>query len=243
ERGWAIKSSHNRWGGLGGGVRRRLAGYAELPSLEMIGQWRRSDVIVVVSRLSLVLAITARILGKKLLFLDAMQNVPKRLWRRVVARYSILISSGSICFSSSQADEWSRELRIPRKKLIVLPYSVELDYYAPYRSDGKSHAGYLLSVGRDQEREFETLVRAASLLDRDVVLVTHPYLVPAEIRNNPRVRILQNIPYLDLFSVYRNAFLTVVPIRRNVSYMSGIRATMESILLGVPVVVASTAGL
>src|SRR5690606_13052556 len=32
-------------------------------------------------------------------------------------------------------------------------------------------------------------------------------------------------------------------IRRNVSYMSGIRATMESILLGVPVVVASTAGL
>jgi glycosyltransferase involved in cell wall biosynthesis len=243
ERGWDVKSSHGRWGQFGGGARRRFSEYVEIPSIEMIREWNRADVVVVVSRLSFILSVVGRVLGKKMFFLDAIQQVPKKPWRRLIAKLAIHLSNGVICFSRTQAAEWAEAFQIPLKKFLVLPYSVELSYYAPYRSYGGDPSGYLLSVGRDQEREFETLVKAAEELDRKVVLVTHRYLVANDVLNNPRVKLLQDISYVDLFSIYEKASLTIVPIRKGVSYMSGIRASMESILVGVPVVSASTAGL
>ena len=84
ERGWAVSASDDRWNGPLGGLRGRLKRFFELPSFRMISQWRAADIIVVVTRISLVLAILAKILNKKLVFLDAMQELPDSALRRFV---------------------------------------------------------------------------------------------------------------------------------------------------------------
>lgn len=246
ERGWPISTSDDRWSGGISKLREKLKNYIELPSIKMIKHWQSADIIVVTTRVSLVLAVIAKLLNKKLVFLDTMcEEIPKRTWRRVAIKLALRLADAVICYSASQAKHWSESLNLPDKTFTPLNYFVDQAFYKlPTISKPDEDAPpYILSVGRDPHRDFTTLVKAADTLQWDLVLVTLPYLVPDGVRNNPRVKILEKLSYDELFAVYGNARVVVVPIKTGTTYMSGIRATMEAMLLKVPVVASRVSGM
>lgn len=246
ERGWPISASDDRWNGIFGNLRKRLIFKLEIPSLNMIQAWRGADIIVVTTRISLVLALISKALGKKLVFLDAMcEEVPKRFWRRWVIKLSIRLSDACINLSSSQAQHWANRLNIPKKSFTPVFYGVDVNYYKrPLDNISKNYSKpYLLAVGRDPRRDFSTLVCAANILNWDLNLVTQDYLISESIKDNPRVHVLDGLSYDDLFRLYSGAEVVVVPIKKDTTYMSGIRATMEAMLLEIPVVASCVSGM
>jgi glycosyltransferase involved in cell wall biosynthesis len=245
ERGWTVSASDDRWGGAIGALRTRLRGYIEIPSIRMIAQWNAANIVVVVTRISLVLAILAKLLNKKLVFLDAMQELPDSVWQRFLVRRALKMADAAICYSDNQAHHWANSLGIDERVFVALKYGVDGQFYSLPEDGGTEEEviPYILTVGRDPQRDFDTLVSAADVLGWELRLVTLPYLVPEGIRNNPKVEVLQRIEYKELFKLYTNAKVVVVPVKRGTTYMSGIRATMEAMLLKAPVLASRVAGL
>lgn len=246
DRGWPISASEDRWVGFIGKLRQKLNFKLEIPSLKMIRHWQCADIIVVTTRISLVLAMVGKLLRKKLVFLDAMcDEVPERFWRQMTTKLALSLSDACICLSSSQAKHWADRLNIDIRAFNPLFYGVDLDFYKrPIENISHNDSKpYLLAVGRDPRRDFNTLVTAANKLDWDLKLVTQPYLVPKGVRDSPSVQVYEGISYKELFSLYAKATVVVVPVRKDTTYMSGIRATMEAVLLEAPVVASRISGM
>lgn len=246
ERGWPVSASDDRWDGLLGRFRQSMHFKLEIPSLQMIKHWRTADIIVMITRISLVLAIIAKLLGKKIVFLDAMcEEVPKHFWRRWTIKIALNLSDACICLSASQAEHWARKLHINKELFSPVFYGVDPDFYILPSADllDKPKRPYLLTVGRDPRRDFSTLVSAIDKLGWELKLVTQPYLVPEGVKNNPKVQILDGLSYEELFKLYANATIAVIPVKHGTTFMSGIRATMEAMLLGIPVIASSVSGM
>ena len=247
DRGWPVSLSDDRWNGFLGLLRQKLVFNLELPSYRMIKHWKdNADIVVVTTRISLILALTARLLRKKIVFLDAMcEEVPKRTWRRMVIKLSLRYASACICLSSSQARHWSTQLGIPISTFTKIHYGIDPDFYRAHKNwqNESGSRPTLLAIGRDPRRDFRTLVIAAGILDWDLILITKSYLVPDIALNNPRIQILDDLSYEELFTAYTSATVIVVPVKRDTTYMSGIRATMEAMLLEIPVIASRTTGM
>ena len=246
ERGWPVSASGDRWEGLLGGLRRKWVFTLEAPTLEMIRHWSRSDIVVITNRISAVLVLVGKLLGKRVVMLDALcEEVPKRnFFKRWLFRQAIRMSDACVCLSPSQARHWAARLGLREEAFIAVPYGIDVGFYQLPKVPGPSRAApYLVAVGRDARRDFGTLVHAASDLGCDLKIVTQAYLVPESARDNPRVQILDGLSYEQLFSLYAGAAVAIVPVRKNTTYMSGIRATMEAMSLGVPVVASRVSGM
>jgi len=246
ERGWPINKSDERWNSKLGLLRKKLAFNIEIPSISMIKKWNDADIIVVVTRISLILTIVAKLLKKKIIFLDALcEEVPNRLWRRIVIKLSLEMADGCVCLSTSQADHWAKQLSIPREVFIPVNYGIDLDFYtlSDISNDDSNVKPYLLSVGRDPRRDFNSALMAANELGWELKIVTQSYLVPENVKNSKNVQISENLSYSELFKLYAKAAVVVVPVKIGTTYMSGIRATMEAMLLGKPVVASRVSGM
>ena len=247
DNGWQVVASDTRWRGRLGSVWLRLQRFIEIPDMGTLRDWWQADVIVITTRLSVPLALSAKMLGKPVVFLDALQSVPRRYWRRLGARAALWLADDVIIYSAAQGREWAQKLRLRADRFHAIPYGIDCDFCRlPIRSEQdelSDQRDYVLSVGRDPERDFVTLAHATANAGVDLQLVTLPYLVPQEVRDMRHVIVHERLSYEKLFTLYRDARAAVVPVRRNVSYMAGIRAVMEAMALGVPVIATRTAGL
>jgi glycosyltransferase involved in cell wall biosynthesis len=239
--GWDVSISDSRWTGRSGKIRRRFRKFFHLPSIGMLRDWKDADVIVVKDNFSLILTLQAKSLGKRIVYLDSMFLLPKRKIRALLNKRNILLADAVICFSETQADLWSQIYSIDRSMFKVLRYSMDCDFYkAGANASGarESDVPIIVSVGRDPGRDFASLISAISPTKSKLKLVTLPYLLPDNC--DASVEVLQNLSYDELFALYRSASVAVVPLVSNVTYPSGIRAVMEAMLLGVPVVATWT---
>jgi hypothetical protein len=89
-RGWSISFSDDRWSGWFGWLRTRIIDYLEIPSFDMLRTWSSADTVVVVTRLSAVLAFTAKVLGKRLVLADAQGEIPEHRWHRLSCHWGPL---------------------------------------------------------------------------------------------------------------------------------------------------------
>ena len=212
----------------------------------MVKTWKKADIVVVTTRISLVLAILAKTLGKKIVFLDAMcEEVPKQPWRRMAIKQALRLSSACICLSPNQAHHWAKQLNVPDDKFTPIHYGIDTEFYKCPTNDSNTQdtKPYILAVGRDPRRDFDTLISAANEIGWELKLVTQPYLISKSASDNPKIQILDGLSYDELFQLYTNAKIVVVPIKQNTTYMSGIRATMEAMLLGCPVIASRVSGM
>jgi glycosyltransferase involved in cell wall biosynthesis len=238
-RGWKVDVSDHRHRGFWGTVIKAAAPFVRLVDPGTALAIARHDVIVVKDDLSVALTACARILGKKLIYLDAVFASPRRFWKRWAARWSVRRASAVVCLSTHQANVWARALGVGKSRFEVLKFGIDVSYY---RSDPAKieHPPFVLSVGRDTGRDFETLVEAMKGTGIGVKLVTLPYLVPASATSRDDVEVLERVSYGDLFRLYARALLVVVPLAERLDYPSGVRATLEALLLGKAVVVTRT---
>jgi glycosyltransferase involved in cell wall biosynthesis len=154
----------------------------------------------------------------------------------LLLKINLLFAPVIVSYSRYQIELWCKEFAVSADKFVLLPYAIDVDFYTRGIEKAKTSLNknepFVFAAGRDLGREYATLVRATKKAGVKLKLVIPPYLVPTEANNNPNVEILTNLPYVQLFNIYAQATMVVVPLRKGVDYPSGIRAVLESLLIG-----------
>ncbi len=229
--GYRVDICDTRFKGLFGGLRIALRRFGIfLLDWRTILEIARHDVIIVKDDFALMTTLLAKLLGKRIVYVDAMFNLPRRAWRKLATRLNLLTADAVVAYSNKQIDLWSRALAAERARFTFLPYTVDVGFYTavPPRP---AEEPYVLSVGRDLGRDFKTLVDAMRGTGLRLKLVTLPYLLPEGASDEPFIDIKERVSYAELFELYANATLVVVPLTDSLLYPSGIRAVLEAALL------------
>ncbi len=236
-RGWKVDFCDSRFNSK---LFRKLLHYGiRLIDWESIKKIARYDVIVVKDDYSTPLTICARLLGKKIVYMDSMFALPKKALSRFFTSVNIRLASKTIAFSQSQIDLWVKSFKITKTRLALAHYGIDTNFYAPSQQINPAKP-YVISTGRDLGRDFKTLIEAMDGTGLELKLVTLPYLLPEKARTYPWIEILEYIPYETLFQLYAGAEIAVVPLKSGLTYPSGIRAVLEAIALGRATIVTRT---
>jgi len=240
ERGWDVKISDARWKGPLANLRRKSKRFVTVPSLGMFRDWLPAHVIVIKDDFSLFLSLCAKLMGKKLVYLDSMFSFPKSSIRNLLLKCNLLLADRIICFSGTQADSWSQKYRVPRHKFDVLSYGIDAEFYRNTLGKKNEESKKIISVGRDVGRDFGILAEAIMDKDIDLYLVTLPYLLPKFLDDLANVHVKERLSYTELMGLYQKSAISVVPLTGELTYPSGIRAVMEAMALGKPVIATNT---
>lgn len=240
ERGWDVKISDARWKGAFADLRRKLKRFVTLPSIGMFRDWLPADVIVIKDDFSLFLSLSAKLMGKKLVYLDSMFTIPQSSIRIFFIKLNLILADRVVCFSSSQAGLWSEKYKIVRSKFHVLYYGIDAEFYKIAIGSQSVESKNILAVGRDTGRDFGILAESVRNTDASLFLVTLPYLFPEFVKDISNVQVKEQLSYQELTDLYQNSEISVVPLKGELTYPSGIRAVMEAMALGKPVIATYT---
>ncbi|WP_018983115.1 glycosyltransferase [Salinimonas chungwhensis] len=202
----------------------------------------RSDVVVVKDNVSFMVSLTAALFGKPVVYYDSLFPIPKMRIKRFFLKRCLSMCSQIVGYNNQQVADYEHALGLElAHKYTHLDFLLDEQFYNRVYSDAPepTSGGYILSIGRDVGRDFYTLIEAAREIKCEVKIVTLPYLLK-NIDLPANVEILQDISYEALFTLYKGAKGVAVPLKKGLSYASGIRAIMESLVLKKPSIVSST---
>jgi len=154
-------------------------------------------------------------LNLSLTTLLASDTDPIARFRARVLRAAVRQADSVVCVARGQQAWLARELGFQAAKLPFVPSGVDAAFYTPAAhdrpgSEGRPQdAGYVLAVGRDPGRDYVTLARAATGLDRQVEIVAHQSNV-AGMTLHTNVTVKLRLPPLQLRERYRGAACVVV---------------------------------
>lgn len=195
------------------------------------------DVIVVKGPFSTLTTIVCRLFGKNIIYLDPILKLPRNNLRKFFFAINLKYSDGSIIFSRSQFDLILKTFKINDKRLKLIPFCLDSNFFKPVRSPGKYTRPYILSVGMDIGRDYDTLLKAVKDLEVDLKIVTLPYLIEGLPVNEHKIEILSKIPYNQLFELYAESLFVVIPLKKwAAQYSSGTTSLLEAKLLGKAVI-------
>ena len=129
---------------------------------------------------------------------------------------------------------------------VFVPHRVDTDFYKPMPSGSAdpSRRPFILSIGNDTSRDFETLIRAATTctaLDAHGTRVLIHTVRPIHAMS-PRVEICRDhISFSNLRELYRQASLIVLPLK-DTTHAGGINSLLEAMSMARPVVVSGSRG-
>ena len=114
-----------------------------------------------------------------------------------------------------------------------LPFGVDTEYWAP---TGEPMSGYVLAVGSDPSRDFDTLLRAC----------TYPLRIMTRARHLINVPIPPNVSFVQgdtdaLRRLYAKARVVVVPLKDRLQ-PSGQNTVLQAMAMGKPVILTRTRG-
>jgi glycosyltransferase involved in cell wall biosynthesis len=199
----------------------------------------RSDVVVIKDDFYTLAVLAARLTGKRVIYKDSIFLPPKKLVRKLHAFLNIALADQVVAFSESQIELWKSDFPRFAHKFRYIFYPLDKKFYQGNMIEcDEKHT--FISVGRDVGRDNATLHSCIGQLNQTLDLITLPYLISEKLKKDPRVRIHQYISYQELFSIYGQSYCSIVPLKKDISYPSGIRAIMESMALSVPVIAART---
>jgi glycosyltransferase involved in cell wall biosynthesis len=201
---------------------------------------RRYDVVVAKDDFSTMLTLGCLLFRRPLIYVDALFGIPRRAWRRALTKFNIELATKTVAYSHSQIGLWSESLALPAVKMRYLPYTIDTPFYRLPMPDPTPQPAYVLSIGRDLARDFSTLVNAVKQTDLALKLVTLPHLLTEFREELSWVEVIERISYQELFKLYANASAVVIPLRKGTTYPSGVRALLEGMVLGKPVISSET---
>jgi glycosyltransferase involved in cell wall biosynthesis len=127
-------------------------------------------------------------------------------------------------------------------RIHVNPFGVDMAFWSP---GAVSHRGGVLAIGNDGNRDWETLVRAASSIDAEVRILTRhprPATLPANVRWEPADWHRRLLSDADVREAFRAAAVVVVPVK-DVPQPSGQSVTLQASACARPVVLSRSRGL
>lgn len=146
-------------------------------------------------------------------------------------------------FGIGELQEMQKIFSIPDNRIEVNFFGVDVNFWKPMQKQAKSN--YVLSVGNDSNRDYDSLVRAFRNMTVPLKIITN--------RQLPE-NLSENIEHLDgswhhpkisdqkLRALYQNALCVVVPLKN--SYQpSGQSVTLQSMACQTPVILTKTDGI
>ena len=132
-----------------------------------------------------------------------------------------------ICLSSSQK-KFLQSMGFDEEKISVVLFGVDKNFYK--LDNAEVSKNYILSVGRDNGRDYETLFTAIRSIDAKFIVVCSPRNLVgiSNIPNN--VEVQYDVDYLTLRDLYQNAQFVVVS-SQNEEYMDGSDCSGQTVVL------------
>lgn len=233
----ADRRFEGRFGRLVKQLRHHSLNICDLTTLRRLGEY---DVVVVKDEFSPLITTAAHRAGARVVYLDALFQIPRSGLKRAFMRGNIRRSDAVVAYSSTQIALWTERFALAPGTIRFLPYTIDPAFYAPVAPPPPPPRPYVLSVGRDPGRDFAPLVEALQGTGVDLKLVTVPYLLKGLAVDRPGVEVLQKLPYDELFRLYAGATAVAIPLKGGLTYPSGIRGLLEAMALGRPAIATRT---
>jgi len=216
-----------------------LVGVDPLRSFRLLANSSHFDVLVAIETASAALFVAARRLlhlKKPVVVIDPALDPTFRNRERLQAQ--VLPYCDRVIVYGRVQEEYLRNRYAGAVCSSFVRHRIDCSFFQP--STTASAQPYLLSVGNDVGRDFETLVAAAEGLPCRLVLHTSRRL-PAQLPPNIEQR-SGWISYEELRAMYAGASAVIVPLR-NTIHASGVNGLLEAMAMGKPVIVSLSQGL
>ncbi len=166
-------------------------------------------------------------------------NHPINWWRKHSTAF-LLRGMQSVLFGESELSPILDTFPKVENNVHVNQFGVDTTFWTP---GPFTESGYILAVGNDGRRDYDTLVQAATKLPWNVILLTSNPLPPLP----PNVKQMassytQGITDIRLRDLYRGARCVVVPLHPTLQ-PSGQSVTLQAMACGKPVVLTKTQGI
>ncbi len=203
---------------------------------------RESEVIICVNDAISLSLLFAKMLGlvKGRVFI-LIQSLPERLkyFRRnkpLIFFIQRLLSKADLVLTLSDCAKRPlvTTFKVPAKKLLSFYFGADLNYWKA--ASGIKRKDFILSVGNDFNRDYETLVRTAPP-DRRLVIVTKKKI---DFRGKKNIRVVSDIPDRFLRHLYRSCSLVVIPSVKIKRESSGLSCALQAMACGAPVLLSDS---
>src|SRR5690625_7846660 len=114
----------------------------------MLKHWSKNEVIIVKDRFSLVYSLLAKLLGKKIVYLDTMFQLPTNKLKRLLLKHAIRHSDLVISLSKTQGDHCAKEVQLPGAKLESVYYSMDCSFCPLVASKAEAQTPRLAAAGQ-----------------------------------------------------------------------------------------------
>ena len=145
-----------------------------------------------------------------------------------------------VCLSNNQKKYLEERFSFSQDKVFFVPLGVDIKYYQPIYEGRKN---YILSVGRDNGRDYKTIIETAILMpEREFQIVCSRRNLEG-INNIPKnVKIFYDLPFSELNRKYQEAEILLL-ITHNDSFGDGADCSGQTVLLdamanGLPIIVS-----
>ena len=141
------------------------------------------------------------------------RNVDKK-FRSWILRKTIDSLDAIICPSTAQR-RFLIDTGFDQSKIFFVPNGIDIEFMKRRTTEGgsssKSAERFVLSVGKDMGRDYETLIRAVKDIPIEVRIVALPRNVEAVGEIPANVKILGFVPFPRLVELYKEALFVVIP--------------------------------
>lgn len=167
-------------------------------------------------------------------------NYPQRSLQRKLMK-KIFVRTWSQIFGEGELSGMLERFEMPRDRIEVNQFGVDAKFW----HRGNKKGNYILSVGNDGRRDYETLINAARSIPWKINILTSQAL-PESLPENVSVIYsgwhTQVISDLQLKKLYQEARCVVVPLKESFQ-PSGQSVALQAMACGTPVVITKTSGL
>ncbi|MBW6528269.1 glycosyltransferase [Sphingomonas sp. RHCKR7] len=159
----------------------------------------------------------------------------RRLWRRLIRQADVLTFHSPLNLAEA------RRL-FPQQRCELVRFGIRADHREPPRTPpAPGGARRIISVGNDKHRDWRSLVEAVRGHPEWQLRIVSTKADPELARGLDNVTIAGVTSSEDLFALYREADLVVIPLQHNL-HVSGSTALQEAALFGVPTIATAVGG-
>jgi glycosyltransferase involved in cell wall biosynthesis len=208
----------------------------------LLGEEGRAAAIVAVHEISALLLLFVRALGwgsAPVVVLDLALLHPKNCtgYRRWIWRWLLPQAGRVVSLVSANRAELTRIFGVQPARTVFLPMSIDSRFLG--KAAAALEKNFVLAVGTNDGKDFETLLEALPLGTR-LVVVTDSYnagKVKSHWCFGAQVEVLEAVPAKELRELYREAAVVVVPLS-DTPHGSGHTVLLETMAMGKVVVVS-----